>query len=81
MLLEREMATHSSILAWEIPFVREVWQATVHGVTKSWSLSPHRAQAQWPLVRAQNRYDVALKGWDVEVVTPQHGGSQPGACI
>ena len=60
---------------------RRDWKTTVHGVTKSWSLSPHTAQAQWPLVRAQNRYDVALKGWDVEVVTPQLGGSQPGACI
>ena len=28
-----EMATHSSILAWEIPWT-EVWQTTVHGVTK-----------------------------------------------
>ena len=32
--LEKEMATHSSILAWEIP-ERGVWQTTVHGVTKS----------------------------------------------
>ena len=30
--LEKEMATHSSVLAWEIP-----WQATVHEVTKSWT--------------------------------------------
>ena len=28
--LEKEMATHSSILAWKIP-----WPATVHGVAKS----------------------------------------------
>ena len=28
------MATHSSILAWEIPWT-EVWQATVQGVAKS----------------------------------------------
>ena len=34
--LEKEMATHSSILAWEIPWTWE--QATVHGVTKSWTL-------------------------------------------
>ena len=31
------MATHSSILAWGIPIVRGAWQATVHGVTKSWT--------------------------------------------
>ena len=27
-------ATHSSILAWEIPWTRGAWQATVHGVPK-----------------------------------------------
>ena len=31
--LEKEMATHCSILAWEIPCT-EAWQATVHGVTR-----------------------------------------------
>ena len=30
-LLEKEMATHSSILAWRIPWI----EATVRGVTKS----------------------------------------------
>ena len=34
--LEMGMATHSSILAWRILW-REVWWATVHGVTKSWT--------------------------------------------
>ena len=33
--LEKEMATHSSILAWSIPMDRIAWQAIVHGVTKS----------------------------------------------
>ena len=33
--LEKEMATHSSILAWRIPMDRGAWQSTVHGVTKS----------------------------------------------
>ena len=32
--LEKEMATHSSILAWRIPWTR-AWWAMVHGVTKS----------------------------------------------
>ena len=32
---EKEMATHSSILAWEIPMSRGAWWATVHGVAKS----------------------------------------------
>ena len=34
-LLEKEMATHSSILAWRIPMDRGAWQATVHGVAKN----------------------------------------------
>ena len=32
--LEKETATHSSILAWEIPWTDEPGRATVHGVTK-----------------------------------------------
>ena len=35
--LEKEMATHSSILAWKIPWTEEPGGLhTVHGVTKSW---------------------------------------------
>ena len=33
--LEKEMATHSSILAWIIPWMEEPDGATLHGVTKS----------------------------------------------
>ena len=33
--LKKEMATHSSILAWRIPMDRRAWRATVHGVAKS----------------------------------------------
>ena len=32
--LEKEMATHSSMLAWRIPMDRGALQAIVHGVTK-----------------------------------------------
>ena len=31
---DREITTHSSILAWRIPMDRGAWQATVHGVTE-----------------------------------------------
>ena len=31
--LAKEMATHSSILAWENPMY---WRAAVHGVTNGW---------------------------------------------
>ena len=34
-LLEKEMATHSSILAWKIPWTEEPGRAIVHGVAKS----------------------------------------------
>ena len=33
--LEKEMATHASILAWRIPWTEEPEWATVHGVAKS----------------------------------------------
>ena len=33
--LEKEMATRSSILAWEILMNRGAWGATIHGVAKS----------------------------------------------
>ena len=33
--LEKDMATHFSILAWRIPMDRRVWWATVHGIAKS----------------------------------------------
>ena len=32
--LEKKRATHSSILAWEIPWARGAWMTTVRGVTK-----------------------------------------------
>ena len=36
-LLEHEMATHYSILAWKIAWTRGTWRTIVHGVTKSWT--------------------------------------------
>jgi len=33
-LLEKEMATHSSVLDWDISWSEEAWQATLHGVVK-----------------------------------------------
>ena len=32
--LEKGMATHSSILAWRIPWTEELWQATDHMVAE-----------------------------------------------
>ena len=36
-----KMATHSSILAWEIPGTEEPGWALVHGVAKSWTWPAH----------------------------------------
>ena len=35
--LEEDMASHSSILAWQIPMDRGAWRAAIHGVAKSWT--------------------------------------------
>ena len=35
-VLEKEIATHSSMLVWKIPWTEELWQAIVHEVAKSW---------------------------------------------
>ena len=35
--LKEGMATRSSIFAWRIPTDRGAWEATVHGVAKSWT--------------------------------------------
>ena len=37
--LEKEMAAHSSILAWEIPWTEEPGRATLQGVTKESDVS------------------------------------------
>ena len=34
-MLEKEMATHSSILAWRISWTEDAWWATVHRVAES----------------------------------------------
>ena len=35
--LEKEMATHSSVLAWRIPGTGVAWWAAVYGVAQSWT--------------------------------------------
>ena len=34
---EKEMATHSNIFAWRIPWAIALKQATVHGVAETWT--------------------------------------------
>ena len=35
--LEKELATHSSVLAWRNPRDREAWWDAVYGVAQSWT--------------------------------------------
>ena len=34
--MEKDMATHSTVLAWKNPMDRRAWQAIVHEAAKSW---------------------------------------------
>ena len=43
--LEEEMSTHSSILAWKVPWTEEPEGATVHGVTKESDITEHKNRA------------------------------------
>ena len=48
-LLEEEMPTHYSILAWRIPWTEElVGLQSMHGVTKSWTRLKRISPAQPP---------------------------------
>ena len=44
------MAIHSSILPWENPMDRGAWLATVHGITKNWTLLPGKSHGWRSLV-------------------------------
>ena len=50
--LEKEMATHSSILAWRIPWTGELWWAAVYGVAQNWTRLKRRSSSSifffWP---------------------------------
>ena len=60
--LEKEMATHSSILAWEIPWTEEPVGATVLGVTR----------VGHDLVKRQQHQDPLSWGWESYPLLPSH---------
>ena len=64
-LLEEQVATHSSILAWRTPMDRGAWRATVHEVTQSWTWLSDWAGATRASPRAQGslRTIMRLKPW------------------
>ena len=35
--LEKEITTHSSVVAWRIPGTGEAWWAAIYGVAQSWT--------------------------------------------
>ena len=76
--MEKEMATHASILAWRIPLDRRVWQAAVHGVPKSQTWLSNKAHAG-ALVVARGIWfpdpDLALHGEHRALATVSPGWS------
>ena len=73
--LEEGMVTHSSILAWRIPMDRGAWQATVHGVVKSWASLSDWAHTSTQLIRK----NYSMKFWAESTHTNTH--TFTGACI
>ena len=63
--LEEGMATHCSILAWEIPMDRGAWQAAVHRIVKGWTrlstqvmpeeVASHNLNSFWGLLCSSHR--------------------------
>ena len=45
--LEKELATHSSILDWENPMDRGAWQPPVHGVSKESDMTEQLTLGRW----------------------------------
>ena len=65
--LVKEMAAHSSILAWEIPWTEEPSRATVHGVAKesdtTWQLN-NRVEYKYTLkLKVLNCKTNKISGW------------------
>ena len=57
--LEKEMATHSSILAWEIPWTEEPGGATVHGVAKELDTT------EWLNNNAVDHHPMVMGGFNI----------------
>ena len=62
-LLEKEMATHSSILAWEIPWIEELSRLQSMESQTTEQLSTHaRSYCFWTLDKMSNEKKFTLKG-------------------
>ena len=75
---EEGMATHSCILAWRIPMDRGAWQATVHGVAKSWTwlkwlgMVKHSKNLQSALSLALGLLNLKYSKFEKEMATHSH---------
>ena len=60
--LEKEIATHSSIFAWRIPWTEEAWRATVHGISKSqtWLSMYTQGLSEYGDLKYSNSYSLLL---------------------
>ena len=66
------MATHSSIVAWRIPWTRGAWRATVHEVEKSW-IQLTNTFAKWMVFFGQVYFE--------SVSVPYTGGILTMSCV
>ena len=67
------MATHFSILAWEIPWTRGAWWATVHGIAKESDTAEHTCTSQSILFHSCQRN---LSRWQILLSSPIEGQAQ-----
>ena len=76
--LEKEMATHSSILAWKIPWTEEpggLWSTESHRVGHDWSdLTQHNPGDAQPPPRVARRTGTKSK-WRPHLTLPTPGGN------
>ena len=76
-ILEKEMATHSIILAQRIPMNRGACQATVHGVARV----GHLATKPSPLNHHQSIYILCCSVTKLCPTLQPHGLQQPGSSV
>ena len=70
--LEKEMATHSSVLAWRIPGTGEAWWAAVYGVAQSQTrlkqLSSSSSSRSWDKGLKDHLRETSEASWPIAVV-------------
>ena len=77
ILLEEEMATHPSILAWRIAKDRGAWKVTIHRVAKSqtWLKWLSRRAYTWPKAKQKRQWKKINMLWVLSPLAPHEMGS------